>query len=88
MTDTPAVPLPEKETWLQQRGIVVVALLLLGFFGFTWLIEYMQVDLLASRWAYSESENWPLGHLQPWQWLLDYGTIPGFISTLLAMLGW
>ena len=28
MTDTPTVPLPEKETRLQHRGIVVVALLL------------------------------------------------------------
>ena len=88
MTDTPTVPLPEKEIRLQHRGIAVVALLLLGLFGLTWLIEYMQVDQRASRWAYSERENWPLGHLQPWQWLLDYGTIPGFISTLLALLGW
>ena len=88
MTDTPTVHLLEKETRLQHLGIVVVAVLLLGLFGLTWLIEYLQVDLRTSRWAYSESENWPLGHLQPWQWLLDYGTIPGFISTLLALLGW
>jgi len=60
------------------------ALLLLITIIFTWL----DVDRTITGYFYTPEQGWFLARQPLWHWLYRYGTIPGIVFTLAALLAW
>lgn len=84
--DNPAKPRPDRS--LKTRGwrllLLQFALLLLITIIFTWL----DLDRTISGYFYTPEQGWFLARRPLWDWLYRYGTIPGIVFTLAALLVW
>ncbi len=72
----------------RRRGWLVLAGLTLVLVTVTAALTAFNVDLKLAGRFYEPGRGWFLGHAQPWQWLYRYGTIPGLVVTLAALVGW
>ncbi len=72
----------------RQRGWLVLAGLALTLMAVTAALTILNVDLKLAGMLFKPGHGWYLGHEQPWQWLYRYGTIPGLVVTLAALVGW
>jgi lipid A 4'-phosphatase len=72
----------------RRRGWLVLAGLTLVLVAVTAALTVLNVDLKLAGCFYDPGRGWFLGNEQPWQWLYRYGTIPGLVVTLAALVGW
>ncbi|MBU2488654.1 MAG: phosphatase PAP2 family protein, partial [Proteobacteria bacterium] len=50
--------------------------------------QVLDLDLSITSWFYDPAAGFPLGRTQPWKFLYEYGTIPGLVLALAAILAW
>ncbi|MCP3951229.1 MAG: phosphatase PAP2 family protein, partial [Desulfobacterales bacterium] len=72
----------------RRRGWLTVAGLTVALVAVTAVLTSAGTDLRLAGWFYDPGRGWFLGQAQPWQWLYQYGTIPGLVVTLVALVGW
>ncbi len=72
----------------RRRGWLTVAGLTVALVAVTAVLTSAGADLRLAGWFYDPGRGWFLGQAQPWQWLYQYGTIPGLVVTLVALVGW
>ena len=72
----------------RRRGWLVLAGVTLVMVVVTAALAVLNVDLKLAGRFYDPGRGWFLGQDQPWLWLYRYGTIPGLVVTLAALVGW
>ena len=72
----------------RRRGWLVLAGVTLVLVAVTAALTALNVDLKLAGRFYDPGQGWFLGHAQPFRWLYQYGTIPGLVVTLVALVGW
>lgn len=72
----------------RRRGWLVLAGVTLVLVAVTAALTALNADLKLAGRFYDPGRGWFLGHAQPWQWLYRYGTLPGLVVTLAALVGW
>ncbi len=72
----------------RRRGLIFLGGLFLLLVALTASLTAAGVDLKLAGRFYMPSRGWYLGSDQPWLWLYRYGTIPGLVVTLAALVGW
>ena len=72
----------------RRRGWLVLAGLALVLVTLTAVLIATSADLRVAARFYDGERGWFMGNAQPWRWLYQYGTIPGLIVTLAALVGW
>jgi lipid A 4'-phosphatase len=73
---------------VRRRGWYLAALQLAVLLLVTWLLEVFAVDRRLAAQFFRPERGWYLAKAEPWLWLYKYGTIPGLILTLGALIGW
>ena len=68
--------------WLLLLAIVVVLILT------TWIFIHWDLDRLISSQFYTSEKGWYLRHAQPWSLIYKFGTIPGLLLTITALVFW
>ncbi len=53
----------------------------------SWIFAHWNLDRSISARFYNPDSGWYLEEAPPWYWLYRYGTIPGILLTLLALIG-
>lgn len=84
MNDT-ARQTPRTFRW---RGIQATLLLVLFLVAASWLLVHTEADRALAARFYQAGSGWPDGDGRLWQWLYQYGTIPGLLLTLGALAGY
>ena len=72
----------------RRRGWMVLGGVVLVLAAVTAGLAASGADLTLAGRFYDPGRGWFLGNEQPWQWLYKYGTIPGLVVTLAALVGW
>jgi len=72
----------------RRRGWLVLAGLTLVLLALTAVLIATNADLRIAARFYDGERGWFMGNEQPWLWLYQYGTIPGLVVTLAALVGW
>jgi lipid A 4'-phosphatase len=72
----------------RRRGWMVLGGLSLVLVAVTAALTAADADLNLAGRFYDPGRGWFLGSEQPWQWFYRYGTIPGLVVTLAALVGW
>ena len=72
----------------RRRGWIVLGAMFLVLVAVTAGLTAVGADLRLAGRFYEPTKGWFLGSEQPWQWLYQYGTIPGLVVTLAALVGW
>lgn len=54
----------------------------------SWIIVFWDLDRFIAGRFYSETEGWYLVEKPPWIWLYKFGTIPGLLLALTALVVW
>jgi lipid A 4'-phosphatase len=73
---------------LRRRSWYLAALQLAILLLVTGLLELSGVDRRLAAHFFRPEQGWYLAKTQPWLWLYKYGTIPGLILTLGALIAW
>ena len=68
------------------RGISLISLLVLVLVGLTLWGEAHDLDRSFSAQFFSDKNNWFLADISPWNWLYDYGIIPGVLVSVISIL--
>jgi len=69
------------------RGILLIVVLLLVLVGLTLLWgEAHDWDRSLSAQFFSDKNSWFLADISPWNWLYDYGIIPGVLVSVISIL--
>ncbi|MDY7031385.1 MAG: phosphatase PAP2 family protein [Thermodesulfobacteriota bacterium] len=71
-----------------RKGLMLLALLSSLLVIATWFIIQWDLDRLIAGQFYTTEKGWYLRHEQPWSLIYHYGTIPGLLLTLIALIGW
>ena len=71
-----------------RRGLILLAVVFAAMAAATAVVMVAGIDLKLAASCYSPTDRWVLGQRQPWLFLYRYGTIPGLILTLGALVGW
>lgn len=71
-----------------RRGIWLIISLLAVLVGLTHWSEAIDLDLRFSSQYYSAEKGWFLADSFPWNWLYEYGEIPGIIVAILSLVLW
>jgi lipid A 4'-phosphatase len=69
-----------------KKGIGLSLLVFVILLGITWLAVRFDLDIKIGRLFFSEDGGWIYRNVQPWRALYQYGTIPGLILTLAALI--
>jgi len=89
---SPSAPLSEDlqqaSRALRVRGALRLLLLLVLLLLATWGLESVQADLRLASLLYDAQQGWYLSEAQPWRWLYQWGTVPGFLFMLGAWFLW
>ncbi len=89
----PAVSPPEDEPWLtygqcRKRGWLALLAIAAGVVGITAILGALDADRLVSAHFYRPGIGWYLAHREPWQWLYDYGPLPGIGVAVAGFIAW
>ena len=63
-----------------------LAALFAGLLLVTWLFQMWNLDLRIQRQFYDPASGWPWGQGRFWLFLYHYGTVPGLVLTLTALI--
>lgn len=67
---------------------MLLGLQIVFFIAVSIVIAVLDLDRVVARRFYSADQGWFLAREPLWTWLHHYGTIPGLLMTLAAMMGW
>tara|TARA_Y100001970_G_C14225379_1_gene855308 strand:- start:1147 stop:2313 length:1167 start_codon:yes stop_codon:yes gene_type:complete len=70
------------------KGIFLILLLIVILILFTVFGEYYDIDRRFSSQFFVLEKEWFLSERFPWNWLYDYGVIPGILLTLISFFLW
>ena len=70
------------------RGILLICLLIFILIGLTYWGEANNFDLRFSAEFFTEEKEWFLAESPPWNWLYEYGVIPGILVSILSFFTW
>ena len=70
------------------RGVLLICLLIFILVGLTYWIESNNFDLRFSAEFFNEEKEWFLAETPPWNWLYEYGVIPGILVSILSFFTW
>ena len=70
-----------------RRGTLVIGAILAGLALLSALAVLFNVDRSVAGLFYDPQQGWPVGDGRFWQWLYEYGTLPGLALTLAALTG-
>jgi membrane-associated PAP2 superfamily phosphatase len=79
--------LPENNHFII-RGVALTSATFACLLLLSWAIVHWDLDRSIASRFYTPSEGWYLGNLQPWKWLYEYGTIPGLVLAVAALIAW
>ena len=68
------------------RGILLIVVMLLVLVVFTLWGEAHDWDRSFSAQFFSDKNSWFLADISPWNWLYDYGVIPGVLVSVISIL--
>ncbi len=68
------------------RGILLIVVMLLVLVGLTLWGEAHDWDRSFSAQFFSDKNSWFLADISPWNWLYDYGVIPGVLVSVISIL--
>ncbi|MGK5091337.1 phosphatase PAP2 family protein [Deltaproteobacteria bacterium TL4] len=72
---------------LYKTGFYWIIAVLCFLITLTSIFTYFDLDRTISSWFYlGRAGGWALVESQPWKWLYEFGTIPGFLLTLGAVI--
>ncbi len=71
-----------------RRGLIVLAAEAAVLIAVTWVLTAWDLDRRISSLFYRADTGWYLANSPPWTWCYQYGTIPGIVLTLAALIGW
>jgi lipid A 4'-phosphatase len=86
--EPPAINAYSARRAVRRRGWYRAALQLAALLLVTGILEMFDVDRRLAAQFFRPEQGWYLAKTQPWLWLYKYGTIPGLILTLGALVGW
>jgi membrane-associated PAP2 superfamily phosphatase len=81
------VDLPEDNNPIK-RGVALITATLACLLLLSWIVIHYDLDRSIAGRFYSTSNGWYLGDHQPWKWLYEYGTIPGLVLAVTALITW
>jgi len=86
-------PPPESRPELSEpnyirRGWLLLALISGGLLVLTWVFIHWDLDRLITARFYSPETGWYLRYRQPWDFIYRYGTVPGLLMALGALVAW
>jgi membrane-associated PAP2 superfamily phosphatase len=67
--------------------VLAVAALVAGLVALSGLAVWFDVDRSVAQHFYDPGRGWPIGEGALWLWLYRYGTVPGLVLTLAALVG-
>jgi len=70
------------------RGVLLICLLIFILVGLTYWGEANNFDLRFSAEFFTEENEWFLAETPPWNWLYEYGVIPGILVSILSFFTW
>ena len=70
------------------RGVLLICLLIFILVGLTYWGEANNFDLRFSAEFFNEEKEWFLAETPPWNWLYEYGVIPGILVSILSFFTW
>ena len=70
-----------------RRRVLAVAALAAGLAALSGLAVWLDVDRRVAQRFYDPGQGWPIGEGALWIWLYRYGTVPGLLLTLAALVG-
>ena len=77
-----------EETHYRAKGWSLIAVTLGTLLLVSWAVVHWDLDRSIAGRFYSPSDGWYLGDRQPWRWLYEYGTIPGIMLAVAALIAW
>jgi lipid A 4'-phosphatase len=84
--EPPVFGSPFRQRMMRRRGWYLAALQMAALLVVTVLLEKFDVDRRLAAHFYHAGKGWYLAKAQIWVWLYAYGTIPGLILTLGALV--
>ena len=69
-----------------KKGIGLSLGVVAALLAITWVAVALDIDITVARLFYSETEGWIHRDAQPWRFLYAYGTVPGLLLTLAALI--
>ncbi|GIT02867.1 MAG: hypothetical protein CM1200mP28_01260 [Deltaproteobacteria bacterium] len=70
------------------RGVLLICLLIFILVGLTYWGEANNFDLRFSAEFFNEEKEWFLAETPPWNWLYEYGVVPGILVSILSFFTW
>ncbi len=74
--------------WFYKRGAILLTTIVIGLIGITAIFVQFDADRRVAAYFYTPPQTWALTEAQPWKWLYEYGTIPGFALTIVGVVFW
>jgi len=74
-------------TAYRRRGVLILTFSVGILLLVSWIFAHWDLDRSISARFYSPDSGWYLEESPPWYWLYRYGTIPGILLTLSALIG-
>lgn len=71
----------------RRRGAIVIVEILAVLTAVSAVLVLFDVDRSVAFRFYDPGRGWPIGRQALWMWLYRYGTVPGLLLTLAALLG-
>jgi membrane-associated PAP2 superfamily phosphatase len=71
-----------------RKGWLLLAFIFAGLVLATGLAIHWNLDRLIVGQFYSPEHGWHLRHVHPWVLIYKYGTVPGLVLTIAALVGW
>jgi membrane-associated PAP2 superfamily phosphatase len=71
-----------------KRGLFALAIWFSGLVGASIIIAYIDLDRYIASQFYQPGLGWVLRENEPWAFLYQYGTIPGLMLAVSALLIW
>lgn len=88
-THEPTLPDPQSANHLTtRRGWILLGLQIAALMAVSIVIVVLDLDRTIARRFYSADNGWFLARKPLWAWLHQYGTIPGLVMTIAALIGW
>ena len=70
-----------------RKGLIMLAATSGILLIISWIFAYWDLDRGIAARFYSSENGWFLKEAAPWYWLYRYGTVPGIILTVIALIG-
>jgi membrane-associated PAP2 superfamily phosphatase len=70
------------------RGVALISATFACMLLLSWITVHWDLDRSIVGRFYTPEDGWYLAKRQPWKWLYEYGTLPGLVLTVAALIAW